>query len=299
MEFEGRASCLGNFVPSIVEGGGQASNDCKDRHGHGTQVAGGVGGKTVGVAKKARLVSVRVCNSHGKCRSDAILIGLDKVLSANANHGKVVNLSLTSKSSSRAVTEALRAIEDSGGVVVQAAGNEALDACRSSLRTGITVGAVNKLDERAFFSNFGSCVDFWAPGVDIYSADTDPLASGASNTNSLYRSVQGTSHASPLVAGIVAMHLERGVLPENIYKELLSHAVIDRLKQLEDGSLNRLVHVPKGLKRIETVCPADMIKRECNRPEDCCRGYSCHRRSTLFASHGGRCAQGPDPKAKG
>jgi uncharacterized delta-60 repeat protein len=190
-EFGGRASLGVNFS-------GGTGQDCS---GHGTHVAGIVGGATFGVAKNVSLVSVRVFDCGNGSTTSTIIAGVDWV-TANAAKPAVANMSLGDLPS-MALDLAVNNSIDSGITYVAAAGNNSQDACNVSparLGPAITVGASNIADQRWFSSNFGICVDFFAPGVDV------PSAWIGSDTDS--RPNTGTSMAAPHVAGAAAMYLQ-------------------------------------------------------------------------------------------
>ena len=173
------------------------TDDC---FGHGTHVAGTVGGTTYGVAKGTTLVPVRVLDCSGTGSSASTVAGLDWVASRHRQgEPAVVNLSLTG-SVERAENELVDTLVREGVTVVAAAGNDGVDACQASPGSApraITVAASDAADRHAAFSNYGTCVDLYAPGVDIVSAS----ARGGSAVMS------GTSMASPHVAGVAAMLL--------------------------------------------------------------------------------------------
>ncbi len=178
---------------------GQNTNDC---NGHGTHVAGTVGGETYGVAPQVSLVAVRVLDCDGDGFTSGVILGIDW---ATANHAAgvpaVANMSLGGSKSDALNTATENAITDGISFVV-AAGNNNLDACDfspASTPTAITVAATTSTDARASYSNFGRCVDIFAPGSDIISSwKTLPTA-----TNT----ISGTSMASPHVAGAAALIL--------------------------------------------------------------------------------------------
>jgi PKD repeat protein len=200
VEFENRAT-----VAFDALGDGQAGIDC---HGHGTHVAGTVGGVTYGVAKDAQLHGVRVLDCEGVGSSSAIVAGIDWV---TAHHIKpaVANMSLAGYwmwaiiGMDSAIDIAVRNSTLAGVSYALAAANESDDACMyTPARTpeGMTVGATTDTDARASFSNWGPCVDWFAPGVGITSAWN------SSDTGTYTAS--GTSMAAPHTAGVAALYLE-------------------------------------------------------------------------------------------
>ena len=188
-EFGGRA------VPGYdVIGDGRGGSDCA---GHGTHVAGTVGGATYGVARQATLVSVRVLDCQGNGTLAGIIAGMDWV-AQHAHQPAVANASLGG-AYSPALNEAADALSDSGVLPVVAAGNENQDACNVSPASAprvLTVGATTQTDGIATFSNYGPCVSLFAPGQDIVSAKLG----GGSVAKS------GTSMASPHAAGVALLY---------------------------------------------------------------------------------------------
>ncbi|MFM7014685.1 MAG: S8 family serine peptidase [Actinomycetota bacterium] len=196
-EFEGRV--ISGYT-AITDGRG--TTDC---NGHGTHVAGTIGGKTYGVAKSVTLVPVRVLNCQGSGTNSGVIAGMDWVVAnATAPNKSVVNMSLGG-GASQAVDDAVNRLVTKGVTTVVAAGNSTADACTASparASAAITVAASDRTDTLATFSNFGNCVDIIAPGVSITSAW--PSSTTATNT------ISGTSMASPHVAGAVALILQPG-----------------------------------------------------------------------------------------
>ena len=196
-EFGGRATS----GYDAVDGG--SAGDC---NGHGTHVAGTVGGTKYGVAKGVKLVAVRVLNCSGSGTWSGVLAGIDWV-TAHRVRPAVANMSLGGAASS-SVDDAVKRMIGAGVATAVAAGNGnqggvAQDACKSSparVPAAMTTGATDKTDRKASWSNYGSCVDWFAPGVGITSAWK--TSTSATNT------ISGTSMASPHTAGVAALYLQ-------------------------------------------------------------------------------------------
>jgi subtilisin family serine protease len=234
VEFGGRVSLDYDAV-----GDGQNGNDCL---GHGTHVAGTVGAATWGVAKNVRIHSVRVlpCTSSGMI-SD-LLEGIDWV---KANHIKpaVANISITASGPSSSIDTAIQSAVSAGVTMVVAAGNSNLDACNYSparASSAITVGATYTADEKAGYSNWGPCVDIWAPGSGITSV------SNANDFDS--RGMSGTSMASPHVAGVAALYLASNpyATPAAVVQNITGTATAGAVKFLDATSPNRLLYSLMG-----------------------------------------------------
>ncbi|MFC9941622.1 S8 family peptidase [Streptomyces pratensis] len=213
-------------------GDGRNGEDC---NGHGTHVAGTVAGATYGVAPEASLVPVRVLNCEGSGTWAGIIAGLDWI-AQNAEQPAVVNASLGGPASS-AVDDAFDALAAEGTLPVVAAGNEDQDACDVSPARAdgvLAVGASDDQDRQATFSNWGTCVWLYAPGVDIVSANLG----GGSTT------LSGTSMASPHVAGAAALYKEQNpdAAPQEVADWLAAEATTDVLTGLGSGSPDRLLH---------------------------------------------------------
>ena len=193
-------------VSTVV--GDDSVEDC---NGHGTHVAGTIGGTVFGVAKNVNIVPIRALDCKGSGSTETVVAGLDAVLAMGIAGPKVVNLSLGGPADP-VLDAAVQNVIDAGITVVVAAGNgdsrgNPLSACSVSpgrQRTAITVGATTIKDKRASWSNYGSCVDLYAPGNAIWSTW---LKSAAGKWQ--VASLSGTSMATPHVTGAVAMYLQR------------------------------------------------------------------------------------------
>ncbi|MEU1482963.1 S8 family serine peptidase [Streptomyces sp. NPDC005752] len=226
-EFGGR---VGAGYDAIGDG-----RDGEDCNGHGTHVAGTVAGVTYGVAPAASLVPVRVLNCEGSGTWAGIIAGLDWI-AQNAEQPAVVNASLGGPASS-AVDDAFDALAAEGTLPVVAAGNEDQDACDVSPARAdgvLAAGASDDQDRQAAFSNWGTCVSLYAPGVDIVSAHLG----GGSTT------LSGTSMASPHVAGAAALYKEQNpdAAPQEVADWLAGEATPDVLTGLGSGSPDRLLY---------------------------------------------------------
>jgi subtilisin family serine protease len=227
-EFGGRASVGTDFV-----GDGQNGQDC---NGHGTHVSGTVGGATYGVAKGVSLVAVRVFGCTGGASSSTIIAAVDWV-TAHAVRPAVVNMSLGG-GFYQPENDAVQASIASGVVYSVSAGNSSADACTqspASTPAALTVAASTITDGQAYFSNFGTCVDLYAPGLNITSAWM--TSDAATNT------ISGTSMASPHVAGVAALYLgtHPTAIPDSVSAAVVRSTTLGRLTGLGAGSPNRLL----------------------------------------------------------
>lgn len=216
-------------------------NTAQDGHGHGTHVAGTVAGNAYGVAKKAKVVGVRVLNNSGSGTTAQVVAGIDWV-AQNAVKPAVANMSLGGGADT-ALDTAVRNAIASGVTFAVAAGNETTDAStRSPARVteAITVGATTSTDAKASYSNYGSVLDLFAPGSSITSA----WNSGDSATNT----ISGTSMASPHVAGAAALYLadHPTSTPAQVSSALTSAATTGVVTSPGTGSPNRLLYVGGG-----------------------------------------------------
>jgi aqualysin 1 len=229
-DFGGRAAWDFNSVK-----GKNSDTDC---NGHGTHVAGTVGGTTYGIAKQVRLHAVKVLDCAGSGTWSGVIAGIDWV-TANATKPAVVNMSLGGDYN-RAVNDAVARSIGSGITYALAAGNSASDACQispASVPTALTVGATTKLDALASYSNIGPCVDLFAPGTFILS-DWN-----SSDTTAVYLS--GTSMATPHVTGAAALYLETHptASPAAVASYLVAAATKDRITDGGTGSPNLLLFI--------------------------------------------------------
>jgi len=243
-----------DFVGRVAAGytavlDGRGSGDC---NGHGTHVAGSIGGKTYGVAKKTNLIPVRVLDCSGSGSYSSVIAGLDWI-AANyrAGDAAVVNMSLGGPASST-LDGAVRNLISKGVNVVVAAGNSNADACNYSparVLDAITVGATTSNDARANYSNFGTCLDVFAPGSAITSTWL-----GTNGTNT----INGTSMASPHVAGVVARFLAQnpGLTPAQVANSIKTSSTKNLITGAGNGSLNQLLFL-NVLPDTTTVAPID------------------------------------------
>ncbi|NVJ61098.1 MAG: S8 family peptidase [Gammaproteobacteria bacterium] len=227
-DFTGRIGAGASFVS------GAFNADC---NGHGTHVAGTVAGTQFGIAKQATVIPVRVFGCSGGATTSTIVAAINWVTN-NGTAPAVVNMSLGG-SASNAIDAAVNDSINAGYSYVVAAGNSSANACNYSparVNNAITVGATEIDDDRASYSNFGSCVDVFAPGSDIISA-----RAGTTNGS---RSLNGTSMASPHVAGIVALFLQNNPFstPATVMASILSDATTGQLSSIGAGSPNLLAY---------------------------------------------------------
>ncbi|MFE8034611.1 S8 family serine peptidase, partial [Thiohalocapsa marina] len=226
-EFGGRATWGTNFA------GDGNNTDC---NGHGTHVAGTIGGATYGIAKDIRLVAVKVLGCDGSGTWTGVINGIDWMI-ANKQLPAVANLSLGggySASINRAVANAAAA----GITMAVAAGNENTDACDSSPASepsALTVGASTSSDARASFSNYGTCLDLFAPGQGI--------TSSTATTDQSTGTWDGTSMATPHVAGAAALYLVANpdATPAEVASAINDNATTGLIADARTGSPNRLL----------------------------------------------------------
>lgn len=217
-----------------VDGG--SADDC---NGHGTHVAGTVGGTTYGAAKSVKLVGVRVLDCGGGGTMSGVIAGVDWVTGNHtAGAPAVANMSLGGGANSSLDTAVTNSINDGVSYVV-AAGNDGLNACNySPARVGaaVTVGSTTSSDARSSFSNYGTCLDVFAPGSGIKSAwYTSDTATAT---------LDGTSMASPHVAGVAALYLQgnTSASPATVRDAIVNTATSNKVTNPGTGSPNKLVY---------------------------------------------------------
>jgi subtilisin family serine protease len=226
-QFGGRAS-------NVFDAFGGNGADC---NGHGTHVSGTIGGSTYGVAKSALLRGVRVLDCNGSGSTSGVISGVDWV-TANHINPAVANMSLGGGASS-ALDTAVNNLSNSGVPIAVAAGNSNADACTSSparAANAITTGATTTTDARASFSNFGTCLDIFAPGSGIlsswFSSDTATAT------------LSGTSMASPHVAGVAALYKQfsPSASSTTVRNAIVNNATTNVVTGAGTGSPNRLLY---------------------------------------------------------
>ncbi len=232
-QFGGRASHGYDFVDRDSN-----ASDCAKGTGHGTHVAGTLGGSTYGVAKQVKLVSLRVFDCEGYAFTSDVISALEWVVARKPAGGAVINFS-GGDAKDEVVDAAFARTIRAGISVVVAAGNDSrIDACDDSpagVPAALTVAASDANDRKATFSSFGSCVDLFAPGVSIASAG---IASNTATTT-----MSGTSMATPHVAGAVAQYLQQHpkASPSQVSATIVQRATRNKLTQV-NRSPNRLLY---------------------------------------------------------
>jgi subtilisin family serine protease len=226
-QFGGRAS-------NVFDAFGGNGSDC---HGHGTHVSGTVGGSTYGVAKSALLRGVRVLDCSGSGPTSGVIAGVNWVTQNHINPA-VANMSLGGGVSS-ALDSAVNSLSNSGVPVAVAAGNSNADACGSSparAANAITTGSTTTTDARSSFSNFGTCLDIFAPGSGILSAWF--------SSDTATATLSGTSMASPHVAGVAALYKQANpsASATTVRNAIVNNATTNVVTNAGTGSPNRLLY---------------------------------------------------------
>ncbi|MGW6203617.1 S8 family peptidase [Streptomyces sp. NPDC055089] len=229
-EFEGRASSGFDAVDN--------DDSADDGNGHGTHVAGTIAGATYGVAKKAKIVAVRVLDDAGSGTTEQVVAGIDWV-TQNHQGPSVANMSLGG-GADEALDAAVQKAIASGVTFAVAAGNDSSDAGEGSpsrVPEAITVASSTVDDEQSSFSNYGSVVDIYAPGSDITSSWND--SDDGSNT------ISGTSMATPHVVGAAAVYLagHPDATPAEVATALTEGATPDAISNATAGTANKLLKI--------------------------------------------------------
>jgi hypothetical protein len=236
---------------------GNGSEDC---NGHGTHVAGTIAGSTYGVAKSTRVVAVRVLDCLGSGYSSSVVAGINWVIQSHPGGAGIINMSLGG-SANTAIDAAVADATAAGLTVVVAAGNSSADACSyspSRAPSAITIGAIDRSDARASYSNTGSCVDLWAPGTNITS---DWIGSSSAT-----RTISGTSMATPHVAGLAARLAQ--AFPGITNSEIVSKLSVNKTtslpvttfveEELPVDSTTTVVATPTTVEPTTTTTPTDV-----------------------------------------
>ncbi|KUL39369.1 serine protease [Streptomyces sp. NRRL F-4489] len=229
-DFGGRASYGFNALDNSAK--------AEDDNGHGTHVSGTIGGTAHGVAKKVKLVAVKVLDAQGSGTTEQVVAGIDWV-TKNHKGPSVANMSLGG-GADEALDAAVKKAIDSGVTFGVAAGNESTDAGQGSparVKEAITVASSTKDDQQSDFSNYGSVVDLYAPGSDI----TSDWNTGDDAT----KTISGTSMATPHVVGAAALYLagHQDAKPADVEKALVDGATADKISNPGQGTPNKLLKV--------------------------------------------------------
>ncbi|AJT63666.1 S8 family peptidase [Streptomyces chattanoogensis] len=229
-DFGGRASYGFNAIDN--------SDKAEDDNGHGTHVSGTIAGEKHGVAKKAKIVAVKVLDGQGSGTTEQVVAGIDWV-TKNHKGPSVANMSLGG-GADEALDAAVKKAIDSGVTFGVAAGNESTDAGQGSparVKEAITVASSTNKDEQSDFSNFGSVVDIYAPGSDI--------TSDWNGSDDATKTISGTSMATPHVVGAAAVYLanHKDAKPADVEKALTDGATPDKISNPGEGTPNKLLKV--------------------------------------------------------
>eukprot|EP00178_Gracilaria_changii_P001131 TRINITY_DN1161_c0_g2_i1.p1 TRINITY_DN1161_c0_g2~~TRINITY_DN1161_c0_g2_i1.p1 ORF type:complete len:820 (-),score=130.93 TRINITY_DN1161_c0_g2_i1:96-2555(-) len=234
-----------------VEGGYDFVNNREDVHmdctGHGTHVAGILAGKTYGVAKKARIMSLRVFGCDRRARTSSIINALDWAVYHWTRTGAngIIVISVNTKQPSQALTSMMESVFKRGMPVIAPAGDEAGSACDSlpaSMESALTVGASDRLDRISSFSNSGNCTDMYAPGSEIVSA----WHTGDYSTRVVSGSAQAAAHMGGVVSHLMALNegLVQGKLVSDVIKSISTRNVLKGMNSSDNSRLAFVRSVP-------------------------------------------------------
>jgi subtilisin family serine protease len=232
VDFGGRATSVFNAI---------TGESPQDLNGHGTHCAGTVGGTTYGVAKKVALKAVKVLSGSGSGTNAGVIAGVNYVTNNKSSSRRSVGSMSLGGGVSTALDQAVAASISSGVPYAIAAGNDNANACNYSparTSTAVTVGATTSTDARASYSNYGTCVDIFAPGSSITS---DWIGS-----NTATNTISGTSMATPHVAGVIALHLSlhSTATPSQVSSWIVEESTPNKVTSPGTGSPNRLLYSP-------------------------------------------------------
>lgn len=233
VDFGGRATSVFNAI---------SGESPTDLNGHGTHCAGTIGGTTYGVAKLVALKAVKVLSGSGSGTNAGVIAGVNYVTNNKSSSRQSVASMSLGGGASTSLDNAVSASIAAGVPYAVAAGNDNANACNYSpakTPNAVTVGATTSTDARASYSNYGTCVDIFAPGSSITS---DWI--GSSNTAT--KTISGTSMATPHVAGVIALHLSLypGQSPATVSTWLINNSTPNKVTSPGTGSPNRLLYSP-------------------------------------------------------